>query len=200
MKIVKYKTFQVHIFAHKSLINRHSVEFTVIMSNETDDEFEDAVEYQEKEKSDSIFQEKDKDIAEETENFNTKNTSNLNDSDEEQTKRKEDEESEEKILEKKRIQEESLLSEEQLNEKFNSACDIKLEGNTQYNSSNWEEAIFSYTKALEICPLKFTAERSKFYSNRAACYMKIVSFLFLVRKLLYLMVSYTIRRRMKRHS
>lgn len=149
------------------------------MSNETDDEFEDALEYQEKEKTEPAFDVKAKDKMPEAESLENKNEkSQFNDSDEEQTQGKEeDEELEEKILEKKRIQEESLLTEEQLNEKFDTACNLKLEGNTQFKSSNWEEAIFSYTKALEVCPLKYGSERSKFFSNRAACYMKLVSFL-----------------------
>ncbi|CAD5119051.1 DgyrCDS7700 [Dimorphilus gyrociliatus] len=141
------------------------------MSNETDDEFEDALEYQEKEKlKNSEQNNSDKEVSDTEEPTNKNETKNLEDSDEEAKAEKE--ESEEEILEKKRLQEESLLSEEELEEKFKSACDLKLEGNTHFKTSNWEEAIFSYTRALEICPLRYTSERSKCFSNRAACYIK----------------------------
>ncbi|XP_023217175.1 tetratricopeptide repeat protein 1-like [Centruroides sculpturatus] len=49
------------------------------------------------------------------------------------------------------------------------ALDLKKSGNTYFKDEKYTEAVKEYTKALNICPLSFSNERSILYANRAAC-------------------------------
>ena len=54
---------------------------------------------------------------------------------------------------------------------------FKEEGNAQFNNGMFEEAIESYSSALQVDPLN-TLFNSTLYCNRAAAYMKVLFFIF----------------------
>lgn len=78
---------------------------------------------------------------------------------------------EERELEARKILEESLSSEE-LDERKEKGQTLKNEGNLKFCAGEYDEAIESYTDALEVCPLCFEKDRAILFSNRAACNMK----------------------------
>lgn len=49
------------------------------------------------------------------------------------------------------------------------SLELKKKGNSYFADEKYVEAIKEYTKALNICPLSFSNERSILYANRAAC-------------------------------
>jgi len=69
-------------------------------------------------------------------------------------------------------EEESLLSTEQLEERFGRAKELKDSGNKEYQEDKTEDSIKSYTKALQLCPLKEKEYRAILYGNRAAAKIK----------------------------
>jgi len=68
---------------------------------------------------------------------------------------------------------EELMSEDQRQEHHRQSLELKKEGNSHFVESRWEEAAKCYTKALLECPPSFAATRAIFYSNRAACFIKM---------------------------
>lgn len=54
------------------------------------------------------------------------------------------------------------------------AEEVKEKGNEQFKLGEFRESAISYTLALRTCPLSYSNERSKLYSNRAASKMKLV--------------------------
>jgi len=67
---------------------------------------------------------------------------------------------------------EDRLSQEELESRREDALKLKADANQQYVSTQFDEAITTYTEALQICPLKFKHDRAIFYSNRAAAKLK----------------------------
>ncbi|RNA04064.1 tetratricopeptide repeat 1, partial [Brachionus plicatilis] len=65
------------------------------------------------------------------------------------------------------------LSEETKQERLNEALECKQSGNDLYKQNKFLEALEFYTKALRLCPLDFSKERSVFYSNRSLCFLKL---------------------------
>lgn len=59
------------------------------------------------------------------------------------------------------------ISKEQLEKNHNKAIEYKQEGNCFVQQKEWDKAIDSYTKAIEIFPYD-----AIFYANRALCYLK----------------------------
>ncbi|EEB15058.1 mitochondrial protein import receptor, putative [Pediculus humanus corporis] len=53
------------------------------------------------------------------------------------------------------------------------ATALKEEGNKHFKNSQFEEAISSYEKAIEICPEKETISLATFYQNKAAAYEQL---------------------------
>ncbi|GFR59804.1 tetratricopeptide repeat protein 1-like [Elysia marginata] len=74
-------------------------------------------------------------------------------------------------LEARKELEKSLTPEEK-QERKDKSQNLKDEGNTKFRNAEYEEAITSYSSALDLCPLDFHKERSIMYANRAACKMK----------------------------
>lgn len=59
-------------------------------------------------------------------------------------------------------------------ERFQSAKELKDRGNKEYQEDKTEDSIKSYTKALQLCPLKEKEYRAILYGNRAAAKIKFV--------------------------
>uniref|UniRef100_A0A0V0J3T9 Tetratricopeptide repeat protein 1 n=1 Tax=Schistocephalus solidus TaxID=70667 RepID=A0A0V0J3T9_SCHSO len=70
---------------------------------------------------------------------------------------------------------ESLLSPEELEARRVEAICLKEGGNESYKAGDFNSALESYTKALELCPLQHKCDRAKIYSNRAACHSQLKS-------------------------
>jgi hypothetical protein len=68
------------------------------------------------------------------------------------------------------------LTEEQIKELKEKALLLKSSGNDSFKETNYERAITLYSEALQLYPLTFTEEISICHANRAACHMKLVSF------------------------
>nr|CDS32422.1 Tetratricopeptide repeat protein 1 [Hymenolepis microstoma] len=68
-----------------------------------------------------------------------------------------------------RQEEENSLSDEELEKRKLKAIQLKEESNAKLKEKNYAESRALYTDALNICPLKFTEERAKIFSNRALC-------------------------------
>ncbi|KAL3999051.1 TPR repeat family protein [Acanthocheilonema viteae] len=83
-----------------------------------------------------------------------------------------DEMKEKEELEKRKKQE-AALSEEELNSLREQSKTLKIQGNDYFGQGFWYEAVHSYTKSLDICPLIYTHDRATYFSNRAAAYMKL---------------------------
>ncbi|VDD80984.1 unnamed protein product [Mesocestoides corti] len=71
---------------------------------------------------------------------------------------------------KHRIEYENNLSDEELEKNKNDAVLLKEDGNSKFKERAFGEALSLYTDALDKCPLKFSEERAKIFSNRAACH------------------------------
>lgn len=50
-----------------------------------------------------------------------------------------------------------------------------MKGNIEFKNGEYCESIISYSKALQICPLMYTNDRSILFANRAASKHKLVS-------------------------
>ncbi|CDS43230.1 Tetratricopeptide repeat protein 1 [Echinococcus multilocularis] len=74
-----------------------------------------------------------------------------------------------------RLEEENLLSTEELEHRKLKAIDLKEDGNSKFRENFFEDALLLYTTALDTCPLKFSDERAKIYSNRALCHSHLGS-------------------------
>ena len=66
---------------------------------------------------------------------------------------------------------EKLMNEEEIIERKSLATQMKKEGNKLFWVGDIEGGLLNYTKALDLCPLKYTKERIVLYSNRAQCYL-----------------------------
>ncbi|GMH24058.1 hypothetical protein Nepgr_025901 [Nepenthes gracilis] len=66
---------------------------------------------------------------------------------------------------------EKLMSREEVRERKAMASEMKREGNQLFLRREVEAAAMSYSKGLELCPLKNRKERIVLYSNRAQCYL-----------------------------
>ncbi|EUB59233.1 Tetratricopeptide repeat protein 1 [Echinococcus granulosus] len=74
-----------------------------------------------------------------------------------------------------RLEEENLLSTEELERRKLKAIDLKEDGNSKFRENLFEDALSLYTTALDTCPLRFSDERAKIYSNRALCHSHLGS-------------------------
>jgi len=83
------------------------------------------------------------------------------------------EQAEEAAEEERREKEESVLSEDVIESRRKECLNLKEAGNKHFQHSEFSEAIENYSKALHICPIRLTNERSIMFSNRAACYIKL---------------------------
>lgn len=68
---------------------------------------------------------------------------------------------------------EEFLTEPEAKAMLEQSFEMKSKGNEEFEKGDFSQAITCYTKALELCPLAYAAERSTFLSNRAASYMKL---------------------------
>lgn len=64
--------------------------------------------------------------------------------------------------------EKNLTDQEKL-ENYGESKSLKEEGNNDFKEGNFLKALELYTKALQLCPLSYSKDRSILYSNRAAC-------------------------------
>jgi len=67
---------------------------------------------------------------------------------------------------------ENQLSEETKLERLRESTRIKTSANNHYVNGQYQDAISSYTAALNLCPLCFSKDRAVFFSNRAAAKFK----------------------------
>lgn len=70
-------------------------------------------------------------------------------------------------------EEEEFISEEQKLINKEKADKFKEEGNESFKNQKYKESSEAYTKALMLCPLRYTKERSVFYANRAAAKIQL---------------------------
>ncbi|XP_076362377.1 tetratricopeptide repeat protein 1-like [Tachypleus tridentatus] len=85
-----------------------------------------------------------------------------------------EEEDEEIVVDEEYLKDlETTMTEDEKLIKKEEAQSLKNEGNEKFRDKQYLEAIKLYSKALQICPLSFTKERSTMYSNRAACRAKL---------------------------
>ncbi|CAG9817299.1 unnamed protein product [Phaedon cochleariae] len=90
---------------------------------------------------------------------------NFEDSD---TDNQEDQKPEDYIDEELLKDSELSLSDEEKEKRCKEASELKKQGNEEYKTEKYLESVYTYTKALRICPLKFENDRSILYANRAA--------------------------------
>lgn len=74
--------------------------------------------------------------------------------------------------ESQRDYEKGLTDEEKLANKAK-ADELKARGNELYKQGEYQKSADTYTAALRICPVEFSAERSILYANRAAAKTKL---------------------------
>ena len=55
------------------------------------------------------------------------------------------------------------------------AVKVKVSGNEAFKLGQFPEALEHYSQSLDLCPLKYSQQRSIMFSNRAACRTKEVS-------------------------
>jgi tetratricopeptide (TPR) repeat protein len=70
-----------------------------------------------------------------------------------------------------------------IKEYHKNALQIKEEGNSYFKAGDYEAALVSYTKALKLYPSddkdkERLQNKATVYKNRAACYLKLVSILY----------------------
>lgn len=65
------------------------------------------------------------------------------------------------------------LEEHELELRYKEALELKSKGNEEFKDTKYMESIGTYTKALKLCPLKHTNDRSILYANRAASKVKL---------------------------
>lgn len=79
------------------------------------------------------------------------------------------EESSDPTIDSKVIEEvEEILSEEEIERRRVESIELKSEGNKYFRENLFEKSIELYTKALDVCPLQLSNERSVIYANRSA--------------------------------
>ncbi|XP_021714407.1 uncharacterized protein LOC110682383 [Chenopodium quinoa] len=66
---------------------------------------------------------------------------------------------------------EKLLGDDEIKERKFLATQMKKEGNKLFWEGDIEGGLCKYTKALDLCPLKYRKERIVLFSNRAQCYL-----------------------------
>ncbi|MCO5603227.1 hypothetical protein L7F22_057374 [Adiantum nelumboides] len=66
---------------------------------------------------------------------------------------------------------ERSMSKDDLRVKQQAAHVVKLEGNAKFSSGDVVGAVYKYSEALSLCPLRATKERVVLYSNRAQCHL-----------------------------
>ncbi|XP_055804032.1 uncharacterized protein LOC129873059 isoform X2 [Solanum dulcamara] len=64
-----------------------------------------------------------------------------------------------------------IMSEQEAKETELLVSILKREGNKKFRSTEIEQAVYKYTKALDLCPLKLRKERIVLYSNRGQCHL-----------------------------
>jgi len=73
----------------------------------------------------------------------------------------------------RRIEEENSLSDEEREQRRDRAKILKENGNGEFAEGRLNEAVAMYSEALNLCPLIFTSDRSTYFSNRAAAYIRL---------------------------
>lgn len=66
---------------------------------------------------------------------------------------------------------EKAMSTDDLRVKQQAAHVVKLEGNAKFSSGDVVGAVYKYSEALSLCPLRATRERVVLHSNRAQCHL-----------------------------
>ena len=66
---------------------------------------------------------------------------------------------------------EKSMSKSDLRVKQQAAHVVKLEGNAKFSEGDVGAAVYKYSEALSLCPLRATKERVVLYSNRAQCHL-----------------------------
>lgn len=108
----------------------------------------------------------------ETENGNTTVSSEDNEKST-QSVRKEYHEDIELIDEASLLDRDSILSDKEKEDLKEEAIASKMKGNIEFKNGEYCESIISYSKALKICPLIYTNDRSILFANRAASKHKL---------------------------
>lgn len=65
------------------------------------------------------------------------------------------------------------LSEEEMVANKEKSDAIKQSGNDVFKAGEYEKAIELYTEAIELCPKRYTNERSILFNNRAAAHKRL---------------------------
>lgn len=65
------------------------------------------------------------------------------------------------------------LTEEEMEINYKEALKLKLDGNNEFKEEKFFESAKSYTKALKLCPMKYTEDRSILFANRGAAKAKL---------------------------
>lgn len=65
------------------------------------------------------------------------------------------------------------LTDEEKESRHKEALELKEQGNNEFKEQKYLECVDTYTKALRICPLQFSNDRSVLYANRAAAKAKL---------------------------
>ncbi|KAJ8936726.1 hypothetical protein NQ318_007086 [Aromia moschata] len=68
---------------------------------------------------------------------------------------------------------EITLTEEEKEIRYKQSLELKKRGNDEFKKEQYLESIVTYTEALQLCPLKYDADRSILYANRAAAKVKL---------------------------
>ncbi|KAI9032246.1 hypothetical protein DFJ74DRAFT_640796 [Hyaloraphidium curvatum] len=68
---------------------------------------------------------------------------------------------------------ESIVSPAEMERLLEESRSFKGEGNDLFGRGLFQEAIHSYDEALRVCPDTFKEERAIYFSNKAACYVKL---------------------------
>lgn len=66
---------------------------------------------------------------------------------------------------------EKLMGEDDIRQKKSLTTQLKKEGNKLFWAGDIEGGLVKYTRALELCPLRYKKERIVLHSNRAQCYL-----------------------------
>ncbi|KAH7446026.1 hypothetical protein KP509_01G033500 [Ceratopteris richardii] len=66
---------------------------------------------------------------------------------------------------------ERSMPKDDLRVKQQAAHVVKLEGNAKFSAGDVVGAVYKYSEALQLCPLRATRERVVLYSNRAQCHL-----------------------------
>lgn len=72
---------------------------------------------------------------------------------------------------RQRLTWEKTMSKDDLRVKQRAAHVVKLEGNAKFSAGDVIGAVYKYSEALSLCPLRATKERVVLHSNRAQCHL-----------------------------